>query len=367
MTNRFKQSLSDKTVSASYRYIGAISNGVNPLCVKKIQKTLKTGKEAFLVLSQSNLFYLTGSDISGYWLLLTKKDVFFISPRILEFQIKNFLSSNVFVSDTAALALKNAVEKIGIKKILCDASEINLSLYDSLAKLVEIGADKGKTLSGIRQVKSKEEIKIIKENQRITNSAIICARNLLKTGITESFVRKKIVEFFLKNGAAPAFEPIVAFGKNTAYPHHISGASKLKKNDVILIDVGCRRNGYCSDLTKTFFLGKIPLQKRWVYNAVKTAQEKVMKTLHSGVECRAIDEVARGFIEKTGYGRNFIHGTGHGVGIDAHESPSVSRKSKDKLIEGMVITVEPGIYLPGNFGVRIEDIVLVRKKDCEIL
>jgi Xaa-Pro aminopeptidase len=176
----------------------------------------------------------------------------------------------------------------------------------------------------------------------------------------ESYIRK--------HGATKAsFDSIVAAGENAAYPHYITGDKVLRKNDMVLCDIGALVDGYCSDLTRTFFLGTISPLGRKVYDTVARAQKLAIQAVKPGVKAAQIDRIARDEIERAGYGRRFIHSTGHGVGVEIHEAPWVGGASQDVLEAGMIITVEPGIYLQGWGGVRIEDTMLVTKTGYEIL
>ena len=168
----------------------------------------------------------------------------------------------------------------------------------------------------------------------------------------ESYIRK--------HGATKtSFDSIVAAGENAAYPHYITGNRILRKNDIVLCDIGALVDGYCSDLTRTFFLGKISPLGRTVYDTVARAQQLAIEAVKPGVKTAQIDRIARDEIERAGYGRRFIHSTGHGVGVEIHEAPWVGPASTETLEPGMIITVEPGIYLQGWGGVRIEDTLLV--------
>ncbi len=167
----------------------------------------------------------------------------------------------------------------------------------------------------------------------------------------------------------PSFDLIVAFGENGALPHHVTSERKLKDNEPILIDFGCVYKGYCSDITRTFFHGTPGEEFNKVYNIVKKAHDEGLKALKPGLAAKAADKVCRDIISDEGYGQYFIHSTGHGVGLEIHESPAVSSRADEKslLKKGMAVTVEPGIYLLGKFGVRIEDTALITDDGCEVL
>ena len=159
----------------------------------------------------------------------------------------------------------------------------------------------------------------------------------------------------------------MASGPNSAYPHHITSERKLKENEPVLVDLGVDYGGYKSDLTRVFFLGKIDTLTRKVYAIVRQAQEQALQGIEPGKTCSEIDNLARGFIENKGFGGYFGHGLGHGVGLEIHEEPHLGKKQDLRLEPGMVFTVEPAVYLPGKFGIRLEDMVLVTKKGSEVL
>ena len=193
-------------------------------------------------------------------------------------------------------------------------------------------------------------------------------QKLARPGMRECDLAAEFESYIRKHGATKAsFDSIVAAGENAAYPHYITGNRVLRKNDMVLCDIGALVDGYCSDLTRTFFLGSISPLGRKVYDTVARAQKLAIQAVKPGVKAAQIDRIARDEIERAGYGRRFIHGTGHGVGVEIHEAPWVSGASVDTLEAGMIITVEPGIYLQGWGGVRIEDTMLVTKTGCEIL
>lgn len=340
---------------------------MNSSRIGKIQSELEKS-EAYLAVSPADIFYLTGAEVSGCWLLVTNADAVFISSLLMEQHLKHlFPAVEVFSNATLSKSFGAAVADYKIKKIHFTPSALSYETYRALSKIARLIPDKKNIFSAFRAVKSPSEISIIRKNQKITKAAVDYAAKFLKKGVTETFIRKKILEFFLKNDGVPAFEPIVAFGKNSAYPHHISGNTVLGGKDIVLVDAGFRRGGYSSDLTKTFILDKISTRKKEIYDIVKKAQERALSSMKAGILCRDADASARGFIKSRGFEKNFVHGTGHGLGIEVHEKPLISKSSKERLMEGAVVTVEPGIYIPGEFGVRIEDIIVVGKNDCEVL
>lgn len=231
---------------------------------------------------------------------------------------------------------------------------------------------KTKLLEEIRAVKSKKELANIMKAQRISEKVLADAVAKLKTGISEIEMANFIKKSFVKYGTnVLSFPPIVAFGKNSANIHHEPNKTRLKKGDTVMFDIGCAVNHYCSDMTRTYFWGKpkkkIQQKQKKVYLDVLKAQELAVRKLEKG-ERRAwiVDATARKFLAKK-YKNNFKHGLGHGVGTVIHEWPNFKPKSPDIIPTGCVMTVEPGIYLRGFGGVRIEDMYLITKKGCKNL
>jgi len=182
----------------------------------------------------------------------------------------------------------------------------------------------------------------------------------VKPGVTEKALAFAIESEFRAAGEV-AFDSIVASGPNAAKPHAGYSDRKLRKGDVLTFDIGCKLDGYCSDMTRTVFVGKATPELRKVYEIVLEAQERALATIKPGVTCKAADSAARDYITEQGYGMQFGHGLGHGVGLEVHEMPGLAATVKETLEPGDLVTVEPGIYLPGLGGVRIEDMVLVTK------
>ncbi len=222
-------------------------------------------------------------------------------------------------------------------------------------------------IEDLRLVKDKEEITLIRKAAGIADTVFQELRPMIRPGVTERFIAGKIDALIREKGCEPAFKTIVASGQNTAVPHHAVSSRTLKKNDIVMLDFGAVYKGYRSDLTRTIFLGKINKLHQCLYDLVAAAQSEAIKAVGPGVKTESIDRDARSIIAKAGYGNYFIHSTGHGLGLETHESPRVSSKDTTTLHPGMVVTVEPGIYLPRCGGVRIEDMVLVTTTGREVL
>lgn len=217
-------------------------------------------------------------------------------------------------------------------------------------------------------VKNHDEISLIKQAVKITDEVFGKILNILKPGITELDVAAEIGYLHRTLGAeADAFEPIVASGTRGALPHARASQKKIKNRELVTVDMGCRFRGYHSDLTRTVVVGKPSSRARKVYQVVLDAQRLALDAAGSGLSGRALDAVARTYIRKKGFGRYFTHSLGHGLGLEVHEKPRLSELSSDRLVAGNVVTIEPGIYIPGFGGVRIEDDVVIREGYAEVL
>src|SRR3989338_1221121 len=219
-----------------------------------------------------------------------------------------------------------------------------------------------KLIHQVRAVKNKREIANIKKAQKLSELLLYDVLKKLKTGVTEFDIARFITNRFVKLGAPIlSFPPIVAFGKNSANIHHTPGKTKLRRGDFIMLDFGCTINGYCSDMTSTYFWGEPTKKQKKIYLAVLGAQNRALKQIQKGERrAKIIDRFARGFLAKV-FKNNFKHGLGHGVGTVIHEWPNFKPKSEDIIPAGCVMTVEPGLYFKGFGGVRIEDMILIAK------
>lgn len=323
--------------------------------------------QAYLVTDKSDLFYLTGTELEGFWLLLSKGSPVVFTSVMLGGQLKALLpEARVIAGNGMLKLLEKYCGENGIRRIGLDASKVNMRLAGAIGKFARV-EDAGNPVMELRLIKDSGEISRVRESCETAVAALRSVRSRIRPGMTELQIMFKIEEYFAKNGSRAAFPIIVASGPNSANPHHISSARKIKKNDVVLIDLGCVKNGYCSDLTRTFILGKITSPFEAVYSLVREAHDRAVKRVQSGVNASDIDGTARKVISDGGYADNFIHTTGHGLGIEVHEPPRLSEADCSMLSENMLVTVEPGIYLPGKFGVRHENLLLVKKKGNEVL
>ena len=223
-------------------------------------------------------------------------------------------------------------------------------------------------LETLRAVKDEDEISKIREAACIASRALNAVLERIRPGMTEREIAADLDDAIRRGGAQEAsFPTIVASGENSARPHARPQSRTIRPGDLMTIDCGAVYDGYRSDETGTFMLGRPDARQEQVYQVVKQAHDRAIEAIRAGVSCRMIDGAARSWIDAQGFGESFTHGTGHGVGLDVHEYPRLTAQSEAILEAGMVVTVEPGVYLPGLWGIRIEDLVVVQKDGCEVL
>ncbi|MEI7589783.1 MAG: aminopeptidase P family protein, partial [Deltaproteobacteria bacterium] len=257
------------------------------------------------------------------------------------------------------------ITRIGLESTALSVDDFN-KLKRKLVKVSLVAiADK---LMDIRVLKEENEVNNIRQGAQIVSDVIGSLVASLPNNITEKALATEIDYQFKKSGAdSSSFDTIVASGENSALPHAKPTLRKIKSGDALLIDCGATVNGYASDETCTFFIGNASKRQKQVYAIVKEAHDMAIEAIRPGVPCRDIDKIAREIIDSYGMGNLFSHSTGHGVGLDVHEQPKITAQSNNILESGMVVTIEPGIYIPNEFGVRIEDMILVKENSCEIL
>ena len=340
--------------------------------IKKLNEILKERHTAALITSEENVRYFTSfSSTNGYLLLTGDSSIFLTDSRYIE-AAKNQITSCDEVTEIKAVSetLVPLLENLGLRKIEIEAGRMTvntLNAYKKAFPFAEIVSDGAldKAIDRLRAVKTEEEKEKIEQAQRIAEKAFDHILTFIKPGITEREVSLALDFTMLRSGAdALSFETIAVSGKNGSMPHGVPGNTKIQPGDFVTMDFGAVVDGYHSDMTRTIAVGNVSDEQKKVYDTVLRAQKAALSAVKSGETCRTVDLKARDIITEGGYGEFFGHGTGHGVGIEIHEFPTVSFRSETVLKSGNVITVEPGIYLPGRFGVRIEDMVYVTEKGC---
>lgn len=336
-----------------------------------IRRSIKTkGIAAFIVTSIKNVRYLTGFTGSSAFALITPdRNFVFTDFRYQEQIAREACGWEIIIEKGRRVSTINAfAKKLKIKKLGFESS-VSYEFYKGLDDLKLKLIPAFNLVEKARAEKDPAEISNVRTAVERAERAFLKIKPYVKTGVTEISVALRLEEQLKKEGCRSIpFEIIVASGANSSMPHARAGQKKIEKGDFVIIDWGGEACGYYSDMTRTLLAaGGSPDGKRKIYSIVDDARKKALAVLRAGVECRAVDAAARNRIKEAGYGDFFGHGTGHGVGLDVHEAPRLSWTSKEKISEGTIVTVEPGIYLPGIGGVRIEDMALATSEGCAIL
>jgi Xaa-Pro aminopeptidase len=319
--------------------------------------------DGFVVVNLPNIRYLCGYTGSNGLMLVTRHECWFYT----DFRYKEQIRTEVTGCRKRVLG-RNLVSHPppewgkSFRHLGVEESHVTLSQFKQFRKRFRKArlVPTRDLVLDLRRTKEPVEVELIAGAQRITDRVFGSVLKLVKPGVRERDLALEIEFQFRKHGEA-AFESIVASGPNAAKPHAGFSDRKLRKGDALTFDIGCRVHGYCSDMTRTVFVGKAPPELRRVYETVLDAQRRALAVIKPGVAARKADAAARDYITEQGYGKCFGHGLGHGVGIEVHELPTLAATSKDTLALGDIVTVEPGVYLPGIGGVRIEDMVHVTK------
>lgn len=335
----------------------------------KLWEKVSVFSDAAIIFSEENRRYFTEFPSSdGALLVYGGKALFFTDSRYTEAAAKCIGEENVVDSTNLYEKFGKIFEENGIKKVAIENHRLTLAEFDELKnKLPSVEFVTTSALADaieeIRIVKTEAEIEKIKAAQKIAEDAFAHILTFIKEGMTEKEISLELDFYILSHGAdALSFETIAVAGKNSSMPHGVPGDYRVQNGDFITMDYGAVVDGYHSDMTRTVCLGEPTEKMREVYNTVLEAQLKGLEVLRDGITGVDADKAAREVIENAGYGKNFGHGLGHGVGVEIHESPRLSPKASHTLKAGHVVTVEPGIYLPDEFGVRIEDMAVITEK-----
>lgn len=329
--------------------------------------------EAVLLTSRVSRRYISSVDIEEGLVLLTKSKAYYLTDfRYIEKAKNSGIDFEIICSSKAEEAIAELLDRGKIINLSLEADNITVARAERLKKrfsgcTLDLSGELDKAISTLRLVKTSEEIEKIKKAQEISDKAFYHILPLLKQGVTEREAALELEFFIRKQGADDvAFDIILASGPNSSMPHAVPTDRIIQEGDFVVLDFGSVVDGYHSDMTRTVAIGSITPEQRHIYDTVLIAQMQALKTVKEGTECAKVDKTARQIIESAGFGKNFGHGTGHGVGLEIHEGPRLTPVSNETFKANMVVTVEPGIYLEGNFGVRIEDIVRVTVDGCEI-
>jgi Xaa-Pro aminopeptidase len=331
----------------------------------------KKSVEGILFFSPENIRYLTGfSGSEGYLLVGKDEKLLLVDSRYITQAQEETQGCRVSLVDKGMTGVAAPVSSLGLKRLGLEAQGISVARYEQLKKgletikLVPIKDE----LERLRGSKTAEEIAWITKASQIAEAAWEEVLTLVAPGVHEADLALELEYRMKKKGAERiAFDTIVASGPRAALPHAQPTTRPIEQGDLLLFDFGCRYRGYCSDESCTVIVNRATEEQRRIYGVVKDAHDKAIEQVRPGKRLAAIDAAAREHINHAGHGAHFGHGTGHGVGLAVHEWPVVGKDSPDVAEEGMVFTIEPGIYIPGWGGVRIEDMVTVTADGCEVL
>lgn len=325
--------------------------------------------EGMIISNPINIKYLTGIEAEGIFLITRKENIYITDGRYIEYVNSILTPFDEIIIDDFKNVSKDEYENFFMfcENVGFEENYVTYANYKEYMHKYKINnfVEAETLLEQLRMLKDDEEIKNIKKACRITDDCFKFLLEYIKVGMTEKQIARKIEEYYKENADGLSFDTIVASGENSSKPHAVPSDRKIQEQDIITIDMGCKVNGYCSDMTRTIFVGgQTPEQKR-IYDLVLENQEKVLNEIYDGA---IIKNITKGLVtnfEDKGY--DLIHALGHGVGLEIHEKPYINARNESTLKEDMVITDEPGIYIPGNFGVRIEDTVLVTKQGALVL
>ena len=343
--------------------------------IRRIQEALiQQGLDAILITDEKNQRYATGFPFTdGYVLVAREKAWLITDSRYIEAAEKiagGCCTVQMFDREHSAVSLlKAALAEAGVEKLAAEEEKLSYASFAALSRNLEkqFYASKG-LLMGLRASKNQEEIDSMIQAQRISEKALEKTLTLIKPGMTEREVMAELSYYMLKFGSeGNSFDPIVVTGKNTSMPHGVPGDTVIQAGDFITMDFGSLKNGYCSDMTRTVAVGYATEEMRNVYNIVLQAQLAGIAAARSGIPGKLIDKAARDVIEAAGYGAYFGHGFGHSLGLDIHEPPLAGPRGEALMAENDLCSAEPGIYIPGKFGVRIEDVMIIRKDGAEVI
>lgn len=336
------------------------------------QHILEQNLDAVIITKPTNRRYLSGfTGSNGYLLMTTQENILLTDFRYTEQASKEAPDFKVIQYQMPLTnTLRELITKYKLSRIGLERETITLSVYEEFTagipgvELVSIPDP----VDHLRRVKLPHELDCIKKAAEITDKAFLHILDFIRPGMTENEVAVEL-EFFMKRLGSEknAFEIIVASGERGALPHGVASSKIMNKGEMVTLDLGCVYQGYHSDMTRTIFLGQPEPAQREIYELVLRAQEAVLQAIQPGMTGMQADTIARNIISKAGYGDNFGHGLGHSVGLDIHEEPRLAPHDASILEPGMVVTVEPGVYLPNWGGVRIEDLIVITSDGCDII
>lgn len=322
--------------------------------------------QGLIISNPTNIKYLTNIDAEGTLLLTRKENIYITDGRYIEHVHSTLtLFDEIIVYDIHDVSKEDYenffmyCENVGFEE-----NYVTYANYKEYIRKYKINhlVETENIIEKQRMIKDEEEISNIEKACEITDNCFSYILTYIKPGMTEKEIAKEIEEYYSQRTDGLSFDTIVASGENSSMPHAVPTDRKIQEQDIITIDMGCKVNGYCSDMTRTFFVGSIPEEMKHVYDLVLKNQVQTLEQMKDGISTRLLTKMVENDFKLNGH--DLIHALGHGVGMEIHEQPYVSSRSDTLLKENMIVTDEPGIYIPGKFGVRIEDTAQITKFGC---
>ncbi len=343
--------------------------------IKRIQeKLVEKDLDAILVTDEKNQRYAGGFPFTDGLVFVSRDDAYLLTDsRYIEAAEKisgDCCRVRLFTKENPMEELlKAAVKATGAKKIGAEEMKLSYKDYSAYEELLGVKLAPAQCVfAELRQSKNDEELAAMREAQAISEAALEEVLHIIKPGMTEREVAAELVYRMLRHGSeGNSFDPIVVTGKKTSMPHGVPGDEVICEGDFITMDFGSLKHGYCSDMTRTVAVGHVTDEMRNIYDTVLRAQLAGIAAAKAGVPGKDIDGAARKVIADAGYGQYFGHGFGHSLGLDIHEAPNANPKGEAPMPVGAVVSAEPGIYIPGKYGVRIEDVMIIREGGCEVI
>lgn len=340
--------------------------------IEKIQKQLlENNVDAILITKSENRRYTTGFTGSAGMVVISKIAVTFITDFRYAEQAQNEVKNAKIIIHEGNLEkeVANEIERQGLKKVAVEANAMTLKTFSMLQEYGDVQwIQLENIVEKIREIKESLEIELMRTAAKISDQAFDYILNVIKPGVTELAIRDELEFFMRKQGAtSSSFNTIIASGKRSALPHGVASEKVIEHGDMVTLDFGALYNGYCSDITRTIAVGNCSDEFRNIYHIVLESLKRGTEGIRAGAKAKTIDDLTREYITVKGFGKHFGHSTGHGLGMEVHEPIRLSDKSVEILQTGMVVTVEPGIYIPGWGGCRIEDDIVVTENGYEII
>ena len=340
-------------------------NHLNQIAAKLDQYKL----DAMLITSAPGEYYAIGFHGEGMVIVTKTESRYFTDSRYIEAAGNLVTGANITMTDknkNFMVLAEQAIQELGIQKMGFEDGYVTVASYNQYSKLPCELVPAQSLVNDLRAAKDEEEIALMKKAQEITDQAFDAILKFIQPGMTEQEIAARLqYEMLLRGADKMSFDPIVVSGPNGSLPHGIPSEKKVQKGEFLTMDFGCIYHGYCSDMTRTVAVGQPTEEMERVYHTVLEAQRAGIAAARAGVTGSEVDRAARQVIQQAGYGAFFSHSFGHSLGLEIHESPNASPSEQSVLPTGAVISAEPGIYLPGRFGVRIEDVLVLREGGCE--